>query len=306
MAIDFKALGNKAAETGANMTVAQQGGGDYTPPAEGFCLLRLVSYVELGKQRGTFKGVPNVKDKVQIVFEVSGPKHPPEERDGVKYPHRIGIEENLSLNEKARFFKLFRVMNYKGDAQHMVQLLGDPFKGRIVHRKFKGKDGKERIVAELYDKELGAYTIAPPRVDVVDPDTQMPTGEVRVVNVPPALTPLKGFVWSLADKEQWDSLFIEGEYPERKNDKGEVTAPAKSKNVLQNTIKAATNFKGSPIYTVLAQAGVPLDLTEAEVPVREEEEDGESDVAAQANAAIAKAAATPTGADADDALNGVI
>lgn len=306
MAIDFKALGTKAVETGVNMTVAQTGG-DYTPPAEGFCLLRFIAYVELGKQKGTFKGVPNVKDKVQLVFELSGPKHPPEERDGVKYPHRITIEENLSLNEKARFFKLFRTMNYKGEAQHMVQLLGEAYKGRVIHRKYKRKDGKEGIAVELFDKDAGAFTVAPPRSNVVDQDTGMETGEVRVINVPPPISTLKGFVWALADMDQWASLFIEGEYPERKNEKGEVVAAAKSKNVLQNTIKAATNFKGSPIYTLLAANGVALDLTESEQPDRPDEE-AEQEAAAEANAAIAAAAKveTPTGAAADDALSAVV
>jgi len=310
MAIDFKALGAKAAETGANMTVASAGGGDYTPPAEGPCWLRFISYVELGKQKGTFKGAPTVKDKVLMVFELHGKNHAVAEGE---QPHRVTIEENLSLNEKARFFKLFNVMNYKGEAQHMVQLLGEAFKGRIIHRKYakrgESKDDSSKwtgLAVELYDKKAGSYTVAPPRFEVLDEEGNS-TGEVKVLNVPPAITPIKGFVWALADMDQWASLFIEGEYPERKNEKGEVTAPAKSKNVLQNTIKAATNFKGSPIYTLLASNGVALDLTESERPDRPDEE-AEQEAAAEANAAIAAAAKveTPTGAAADDALSAVV
>ena len=60
--------------------------------------------------------------------------------------------------------------------------------------------------------------------------------------------------------EQWGGLFVEGEYPERKNDKGEVTAPAKSKNVMQNKIKSAVNFIGSPIHTLLVAGGAKIDL----------------------------------------------
>ena len=59
---------------------------------------------------------------------------------------------------------------------------------------------------------------------------------------------------------QWASLFIEGAYPERKDDKGVVTAPAKSKNVFQDTIKRAVNFQGSPMHTLLLTSGQPLDL----------------------------------------------
>ena len=77
--IDFKALGAKAAATGTNMTVATAGGGgDFVPPAAGPCRLRFVSYIEIGKQKGQFQGKPTVKDKVQLVFELSGKQHMPE------------------------------------------------------------------------------------------------------------------------------------------------------------------------------------------------------------------------------------
>jgi hypothetical protein len=56
----------------------------------------------------------------------------------------------------------------------------------------------------------------------------------------------------------WDTLFIDGEYPERKNDKGEVTAPAKSRNQFQLKIAAAKNYKGSPIQVLLAEGGKEL------------------------------------------------
>lgn len=307
MTIDFKALGAKATElSGKDMTKAQAGGGGFEAAKEGFCLLRLVGYFEIGKQAGTYQGKPTIKDKVRLVFEVSGPNHPPRVLDdGTLVPHLVKIEETFSLSEKARFFKLFRTMNYKGEATHMVQLMGDPFKGRIIHRKYKRRSDTEAtgmtgLEVELYDKNAGAFTIAPPRTEIIDNDTGMPTGEVRVLVVPPAITPLKAFLWDLADLESWTSLFVEGEYPERKNDKGEVTAPAKSKNELQNTIKRAANFKGSPIYNLIAEAGGNLDLPEAEVP-ESEEDDGGTEAAAKPEPAV-----VPTGEAADDALNGVV
>lgn len=288
--IDFKALGAKAtAESGKDMTKAQAGGGggEYEPPKAGFCLLRLVGYFEIGRQHGTFQGAPVIKDKVQLVFELSGPNHQPKElEDGTKIPHRITIEENYSLNEKAKFFKLFQRLNYKGEATHMVQLVGEAFKGKIIHREYKRKDGKPGVAVDLYDKASGTYTIDAPRTEVTDPDTGMPTGEVRVLNVPPAITVPKAFLWDFADKAMWDSIFIDGEYPERKNDKGEVTAPARSKNVIQNAIKSAVNFKGSPIYAVLAASGGNLDIPEPE------------------KAAPAAAQDTPASDD-DDVLNGI-
>lgn len=304
MAKDYKALGALAAEQdNKDMTKAQQGGGDYEPPAAGFCLLRLVGYFEIGKQAGTFQGKPTLKDEVQIVFEISGPKHPPTvKEDGTKVPHRITITENYSLNEKARFFKLFQRMNYKGEAQHMVQMMGDPFKGNIIHRTYKGRDGKDRIAVELWDKVNGTWTIEPPRMPVVD-ENMMPTGEMKVLTVAPAITELKAFLWNHSDLADWNALFIDGSYPERKNDKGEVIAAAKSKNVLQETIKRAANFKASPIYALIAAAGGNLDIPDAETAGGEQDEEaGESVAVANTPAQVV----VPEGAAADDALNGVL
>ena len=299
----YAALGARAVAEGKDMTKAVTGGGgDYAPPAAGLCWLRFVAYVELGKQPGTFQGKPTVKDEVQLVFELSGVKHPPTITDGgEKIPHRVTITIPLSLNEKAHFFKLFGRMNYAGDAQHMVQLLGRPYKGKIVHRTYKGRDGKDRISAELFDKASGSFTIEPPRYDVVDDEGEVLETKVKVVD--PAITPVKAFLWEYSDLVDWANLFIPGEYPERKDEKtGLVTAPAKSKNVLQNNIKRAVNFKGSPVYNLIAAANGNLDIPDAEVP-----DDGEASAATEAAAAVAKAAAVPTpvGAAADDALNGI-
>ena len=269
--VDFtkiKALADKAAATGKNMNEAQQGGGgDYEPPAAGPTRLRFISYVELGKQEDTYMGKPRVRDTAMLTFELSGPKHKPTDIDGVKHPHRISIELPISLNEKAHFYKLFRALNHAGKATHIAQLVGEAYKGTVVHRKYTGKDGKERVAVDLFDKTKGAFTIEAARYEIVNPDDHEepgPTGEFKQLQVDAAISPLRLFLWDYADKEQWDSLFIDGEYPERKDDKGVVTAPAKSKNVIQNKIKRAKNFKGSPVYTVLAAAGGTLDIPEAE------------------------------------------
>ena len=285
MAIDFKALGAKAAAEGADQTKSVAGGGDRSPPAAGPGLARFVGYVELGKQKGSFKGVPTVKEKVRLVFELVGKRHPPGEHDGKKIPVRITIDENYSLNEKANFFKLFQRMNYKQDAVHIAQLLGEAFKVEVVHDVWTGKDGKERTDAVL--RNAGGYTIAPPRKE--DEDSE--TGWVNI-EVPAALSDIRCFLWEQADMTQWGSLFIEGEYPERKDDKGVVTAPAKSKNVFQNAIKNAVNFQGSPIHTLLLGSGQPLDLPEP----------GEEDDREDAPPAPAVAAPSP----ADDALGGIV
>jgi hypothetical protein len=251
---------SKAVAEGADQTVAKTGGGEASIPAAGPCNLRLVAYIELGKHEKEFQGKKKKQDLVSLTFELSGRNHPPVESDSGTYPHRITITENLSLNEKARFFKLFQVLNYAGKAKHAAELLGAAFRGRVIHRSYKGRDGKDRTVAELYDKQLGVFTIQAPRVDVTDPETGEPTGEQRELKVAEPLSELRCFLWNYADMEQWQSLYIEGEYPERKNEKGEVTAPARSKNQFQLKIRSALNYAGSPIEQLLKNGGKELEL----------------------------------------------
>lgn len=304
MTIDFKALGAKAAAEGADQTKSVAGGGDYTPPAEGPGLARFIGYVELGKQKGTFQGKPTVKDKVRLIFELVGKRHPATENaDGTKTPQRVTIDESYSLNEKANFFKLFQRMNYRQDAQHIVQLLGDGFKVEVIHDKWTGKDGKERI--DVTFKGPGGYTIAPPRKE--DEDSE--TGWVDVT-VPPATSALRCFLWDQADLNQWASLFIDGQYPERKDDKGNVI-PAKSKNVLQNKVKSATNFQGSPIHTLLLTSGGNLDLPEVGEDDDTGNDQGGSSVGSTAGsaAAVGGTAQQKTGSvprAENDALGGIV
>lgn len=295
MAIDFKALGAKAAAEGKDMTKAQSGGGDYTPAAAGPGLCRFIGYVEIGKQKTKFKGQEKLTEQVQLIFELVGKRHPPQEtQDGTKLPYRITVTLNLSLNEKAGLFKLFQRMNYKQDAQHMAQLLGNGFKCEVFHDKWTDRQGKERIDA-TFKAEDGSYAIFPPRKE--DEDSE--TGWVDVA-VPEALSPIRCFLWHQADLEQWDSLFIEGEYPERKNDKGEVTAKARSKNVLQNKVKSAVNFSGSTIHTLLLEKG-GVDLT-----VPEDDEDTTGNDEAPQGAAPSPTSASSTTPPSDDALGGIV
>lgn len=298
----IKAKAAAAVANGADQTIAKTGGGDYVPPAAGSCKLRFVEYIEIGKQSETFQGKPRDRDKVMLTFEVSGPNHPPVTgEDGVVRPIRITITETLSLNEKARFFKLFGRMNWRGVAKHMAELLGEAFLATIIHRAYKRRDGTDGVAVELYNKTDSLYTIRPPRVQDRDSEGMDITGQFTMVTVPEPISSLKAFFWDDPDMDDWSALFIDGEYPERKNDKGEVTAPAKSKNVVQAKIKLAKNFKGSPTSILLAGNGVALDIPEAERAAGDDDDgsEGESEPAA---VVVAKAV-TPTGAAATDALN---
>lgn len=309
MAIDFKKLGDTAVASGADQTKATGGGGggDYKPPAAGPTRLRFIAYIELGKQKTSWQGKEKIKERVMLTFELSGPKHPPTiTESGEKIPLRISITESLSLNEKANFYKLFNRMNYAGKAKHMVQLLGEAYKATVVHDTFKGKDGTDVTVAKL--RNDSGYTIEPPRYEVVNPDDHEepgPTGEFKVLSVAPAISQQRCFLWAHADMAQWASIFIDGEYEARKDKDGKITAPAKSKNVYQNTIKLALNFKGSPIHTLLLANGAPLDIPDAESGLQDEGND-DHDVTTDVPGQKPAEPATPAGAAATDALNGVV
>lgn len=267
MSIDLSKLGAAAAQIeDQTKAVKGGGGGDYTPPAEGATRLRLFAYIELGKHDDSFQGKPRQREQVVLGFELSGPKHPPREHEGKKYPIQMYIKLAKSMNEKAGFYKLFTRMNYAGKASNMVQLLGESFRGTVVHRKFKGKDGSDRIFADL--KGADGYTIQPPRYD--DPET----GETKVLPVDPLISPIQVFLWQIPDMDQWASIFIDGEYPEEKNDDGTIKRPAKSKNRWQAEITKALNFKGSAIEELLRSKGAAIDIPEAgEDPEAGEAED---------------------------------
>lgn len=249
MSFDYASAVAAAAKQ-TDMNKASKGGEGYQPPAKGLARLRFVGYIECGKHKDEWNGQVKIKEKVKLIFELSGPKHAPREIDGNKIPHRITIEENLSLNEKAWFYKIFKAMNYSGEATHIAQLLGQEFLGEIVHKTSK----RGNVYATL--KGDTGYTIRAPYVE--DPET----GETRKVPAGPQLSEIRCFLWDYASKEMWDSIFIEGHYDEEKNDAGEVVRPARSKNVFQEQIRAAVNFEGSPIAEILE--GSALGIAEPE------------------------------------------
>ena len=142
--------------------------------------------------------------------------------------------------------------------QRPVEQIGEPFVVEIFHT--KSTDGKKTY----------ANLRGPNGYNVKGTTVQDPlTGAQVSVPVDPAMTEIKAFIWDLADKEMWDSIHIPGEYPERKDEKGVVTSPAKSKNLIQNLIMSAKNWPEHPVYAALKAGGVEADLPESETPERE-------------------------------------
>lgn len=243
------AIAQAAEQNDYNEAVA---GGEFTPLPEGPVRLRFVGYIELGKHETEWQGKKRQTEKARFIFEVTGPKI--EAREDGK-PHLVSFEKNKSLGEKSAFYKLFRKINHTGEHKVFAQMLGEAFRGVIYHNS-NGEGDQKRTYVNLWDAD-GAYSIAPPYYD--DPES----GERRVLNVPEPLEPLKCFLWANPDKEQWDSIFIDGEW-EAKEGK-----PAKSKNVYQARIKAAVDWVGSPMQELLFG---DIDLGEVEKPGRKEED----------------------------------
>lgn len=251
----------KEAAAQTNMNEAQKGGGERRVPEAGLTRLRFISYIELGKHHD--EKYKKDKNEVILQFELSGPKHPVLElEDGRKVPFIITVRESISLNEKANFYKLFRRMNYTGEFTHIAEMLGKEFLGTVVHSKSEGSDV---VYANLRDD--GGYTIRPPFVE--DPET----GESRKIEVSAPLSPQRCFLWDYADKEQWDSIFVDGRWDDKKDEKTGETTPGKSKNIYQLRIKEAKNFIGSPISEILLgdTGGDSLELGEGERPERSED-----------------------------------
>lgn len=260
---DIAAAIAAAAAQEPDMKDAQKGGGTYTPPAAGGCIVTLVGYIETGIQIVPPSKVDPVKypggpeEQVDLIFEISGKGHEPKELDnGTKVPERMTVTLKKSLNEKAWYYKIFNTLNYDKSATHFAQLLGKHFIANIIHT-VGGKD-KKTVYAGFKCKTNG-YTFKAP---VYNPDPLDMT-VTALVPKPAVLTPLKLFLWAHPSKPMWDSLYIDGKYDDRKDEKTGVVTPGRSKNVLQDKIRKAKNFDGSPIFDIIGG----IDLAAMEVPV---------------------------------------
>lgn len=269
--MDINALISKVKQQGPDQTKPTAGGGDYTPPAAGPTGARLVGYYEVGQHAGEYQGQPKVNDTVRLVYELIGAKHPVKEVNGEKIPVRLSLTLNRSTNEKAWYYKIFSKV--RTEETHFVEMLGKPVMLNVVHRE-SGEGAKKRTYANI-DRE----SIRKAVIQQMDPETGDVVDQPFVVG--PAVSELKAFVWDFATPEMWDSIYIPGEYEERKDEKGNVTHPAKSKNVVQEEIASALNFKGLPCYEYAAKkitrddaAALDEAVGEVEAPAKSEESSG--------------------------------
>lgn len=272
------ALGQEVAKTGKDLNV-QTAGGDFDPPPAGPARARLVSYVELGVHTKKSKLYGDkTKPMARFTFELSGPKHSAREvgEEGAKkkIPYLISFEEPIGTGAKNNYSKLFKLMVAEyPDAKNFVQLLGKGWRVKVYHRKYKVGD-QERVAPELRNKENG-YSFAP--LNYLSEET----GEPVVAKPDAPITPISAFVWDQGDDlDFWDSLHVPGTY----DDGG-------TKNKVQERIKHAENFVGSPVYQALIEAGreeETVPFVNPNKPDDEEEEDEQEGVQeAQEGAATA-------------------
>lgn len=299
MTFDIQAAIAEAAETAPDLREATAGGGgEYTLPEAGLCVATLIGYIEIGEHESEYKGVKKTKKKAQFIFELAGGKNQPKVLDdGTKIPHRITVTENVSQNAKAGYFKLFTALNHDGQARHFAQLLGRHYLVTI-HRTTSGEGDKKREYANLWDDN--GYTLRAPYLEQGDPLA----GDVQLVpvNKPEIISALRLFVWQTASKPMWDSLFIDGEYEAKPAANGKPALAAKSKNVIQNKIRSALNWKGSPMQQILEDGELNLDpLVGAGADVATP-----AATTASVQTAAASASAQPSSSASADPLAGLI
>lgn len=221
---EMRALAAQAAQTGPDMTEATAGGGRTLP--EGYAFGRIVEYVELGVHPQEYQG--QAKDpmpEAQIAFALWGEGY--QNDDGTPYIIRP-YSFTIGRNPKAKAFKLFKALNWKGTCTHFAQLIGEAILVKIIH--VKAKDGSGKVSSRVdFDGFL------PP----LDPVTRTPYA------IPEARDEdLKLFLQEYPSLEGWAALYQEGKWDD-----------GSSKNRVQETILSALDFAGSPLETLLKTSG---------------------------------------------------
>ena len=229
-----------------NASVESKGGGfDDKPPRAGAALLRLRSYIERGRHE-VKKGMGKGKKQLwaDLEFELVHPDHMKGPDDN-RFPDTIRIRNlNVSMNKKATYFKLFKLMNYNQKYTSFSQMLGHAFLGEIFHNK-----SGDTIYANLNDED-GVYHIGAP---VYNANTD-PLGEpeIKAIPVPELYGEVQLFTWEnpgvTAEQIQlmWDRIEITGE-------KADGTP---KKNWIQEDIRSNLDWEGSFTQSVVGGSAI--------------------------------------------------
>jgi hypothetical protein len=237
-----------------------EGGGEFTyePPVEGPCVARLVSVIEIGNHPQRPYNGQDKPPAPEIIFqfELLGKKHRKEitvkdeaGSDTKKIVYPIITERmTVKAGPRAGYIKLLEALRYgRKEMTHPAMMIGEAFILTIIHGD-NGKEGKEkRIYANIKDG-AGIWKVgAPVRVNE--------EGETEPLKAPPATVEESALLWDAPDMDQWNSLYIPGSRTKKVDGKEQEV----SKNWLQETVKSALNFEGSPVATLVAtvEGGLP-------------------------------------------------
>lgn len=230
-----------------DMTKTTTGGGDFEPPVAKVGLARLSSYIEVGiHSKG--KGA-QAKDRPMSIWEFTllSKHHTFESGEGENkkvHNHTIRLMLPISTNEGSDYIAVFSRVNYDQKAKHPIQCINKPVIVEIHHNEYEGK-----TYANLWSgsPKQKSWSIRGPFQE------NGLTGDKKSIasQVPPlknGLADVRAFLWGKPLQEAWDALFIEGESEDKDGKK-------KSKNWIQNMMKEAKNFPGSPLEAMLKEGG---------------------------------------------------
>ena len=230
----------------------------------GVAFVRLAGYIELGNHAGEYQGKKkDPKPNFKLVFKVvggGGTNLAGEDEDFVQgefYPTLSTYNTELSQHEKARAVKLLNAVNIAPKKTHFIHKLGQLYTLPIAVK--KSKDGK-RDVQDVDFTNLQAAIDPITRKSYVMPELTKEDIQVFLWNKPSTVS------WE--DYENmWNCIHIEGEWEAQKDDKGNITKPARSKNYLQEECLKAVNFAGSDLEQLIARVGgavIPPTVNEPE------------------------------------------
>lgn len=231
MSLNIAALNTlvEAAIETQTVDMTQEGSSGGLMP-EGYAMARMVTYIEFGKQPQEYQGQAKpAAEEFKVGFKLFG--GPDNCYDG-RFISTFDLA--ISNGTKANAKILFDRLNWANDLVHTAQGLGHAYLVPITVTKSKtsGKDTNRINIAG----------ILPP----IDPVSK---GNYPVPEVTEA--DLKYFFFDHPTKETWDSLFVEGQWEDKK-----------SKNVMQEKILTAINFPGSALEALISGVVLP-DLTQA-------------------------------------------
>lgn len=256
----FNAIDNVNVDTLNDMTAVKSGGSRGLLPA-GTALVRLCSYIEFGSAVQSFGGKPKPAAPIfQLGFMIVGGVGRKEDGTPEKYvleegnfPMITTFDTALSLYDKSKAVKYFNALSRVGNrCTHFIQKVAEQnlYALTIGTKIATGGKNAGKLVQDIDFSNLQV---------ALDQETGLPRQA-------PALKEehIQVFLWNQPTKEMWDSIYIEGEWEEKKDESGKVLYAARSKNFLQEKCLQALDFEGSPLQTLLSEMG--SDYTIPELP----------------------------------------